>query len=172
MTERADQEVTAYIGLGSNLDDPVAQVKLAICELAAVTGIAVTQRSSFYSNPPLGEIEQPDFINAVVEIRTTLTAVQLLKRLQEIEIQHGRQREMRWGPRTLDLDLLLYDRSIIDTETLTVPHPHLHERAFVLFPLTEINSEINVPGKGRVRDLLKNVNGESLARTDDQSHAW
>ena len=105
----------------------------------------------------------------MVELRTSLSPIQLLKQLQYIEKQHGRQREKRWGPRTLDLDLLLYDRNNIDTESLTVPHPHLHERVFVLFPLAEINNEIDVPGRGSVRELLVNMNVESLARIDEQA---
>ena len=171
MIERTGQEVTAYIGLGSNLDDPVAQLRIAINELTAVNGIAVTRRSSFYCNPPLGDIEQPDFVNAVIELRTSLSAMQLLRQLQDIEKQHGRQREKHWGPRTLDLDLLLYDRNNIKTETLTVPHPHLHERVFVLYPLAEIDNKIDVPGWGCVGELLVNMNVESLARIDEQVDA-
>lgn len=171
MTRRGTIEITAYIGLGSNLDDPAAQVEQAIGELAKLDGVALQRRSSLYRNPPLGDIEQPDFVNAAAEICTSLTALELLESLQKIETRHGRQRNRRWGPRTLDLDILLFGEQILTEGNLVVPHPHLHERAFVLIPLMEINREINVPGMGRVSDLSEAVDSKYLERISDRIDA-
>jgi len=143
-----------YIGLGSNLDDPEAQVRSAIQELAIIPQCRVVAVSSMYESPPLGPQDQPDYINAVVKLETSLSAEELLEQMQKIERQHGRRRERHWGPRTLDLDLLLYDQMTIDTEHLTVPHPRIASRAFVLCPLLEVAADIEIPGLGLAQSLL------------------
>jgi 2-amino-4-hydroxy-6-hydroxymethyldihydropteridine diphosphokinase len=143
-----------YIGLGSNLDDPEAQVRSAIQELAIIPQCRVVVVSSLYESPPLGPQDQPDYINAVVKLETSLSAEELLEQMQKIEQQHGRQHERHWGPRTLDLDLLLYDQMIINTEHLTVPHPQIASRAFVLCPLLEVAADIKIPGLGLAQPLL------------------
>ncbi|MDQ2865720.1 MAG: 2-amino-4-hydroxy-6-hydroxymethyldihydropteridine diphosphokinase [Candidatus Eremiobacteraeota bacterium] len=134
----------AYIGIGSNLDDPQTQVERAITALHDLGRIAL--QSSLYRTLPWGETAQPDFINAVVALETSLPPGELLSALQSLERQAGRVRdERRWGPRVLDLDLLLYGDAAIVTETLTVPHPRLFERAFVLAPLAEIDHRYAAP---------------------------
>lgn len=147
--------VTAWIGIGGNLDDPVAHVCRALKDLAAVPDSYVLAHSSLYRNPPMGPAAQPDYINAVASMLTTLEPEALLDALQGIEAAHGRMREgERWGPRTLDLDLLLYGDRVIDTQRLSVPHPGMRDRAFVLHPLAEVASDLIIPGTGRLQDLL------------------
>ena len=128
----------AYIGIGSNLDDPVRQVRAALTELDALPHSRVVKQSSLYRTAPVGHAAQPDFINAVAQLETGLPAERLLAELQEIETRHGRQRSFPNAPRTLDLDVLLFGNAEIHTPALTVPHPRMHERAFVLEPLLEI----------------------------------
>ncbi|MGD8568354.1 MAG: 2-amino-4-hydroxy-6-hydroxymethyldihydropteridine diphosphokinase [Gammaproteobacteria bacterium] len=146
----------AYIGLGSNLDDPRHQVRSACVELAAVGNLQFIAVSSLYRSAPLGPTDQPDYVNAVAEIATSLTAQALLDVLQHIENSHGRQRgEVRWGPRTLDLDILLFGEKIINSDRLTIPHPGLYERPFVLYPLQEIAPALVVPGRGPLTQLIQ-----------------
>lgn len=128
----------AYIGLGSNLDTPRAQVTQALAELARLSLSRLVSASSLYATPPLGPKDQPDFINAVAALETSLSPLALLDQLQALEQHHRRQRRRHWGPRTLDLDLLLYDQQALDSPRLRVPHSHMHERAFVLVPLHEL----------------------------------
>lgn len=130
--------IKAYIGLGTNLGDRRANLDGAVEMLKQAHGIEVTAVSSYYETAPVGYIQQPDFLNAVVELDTVLSAPELLEKCGEVEKVLKRERLIRWGPRTIDLDLLLYGDSIIDTEQLTVPHPRMHEREFVLKPLSEI----------------------------------
>ena len=151
----------AYIGLGANLGDPGAALSEAIEALAGLPDSVLRARSSFYRTAPIDAVG-PDFLNAVVQIETRLAPHALLAALQRIEHVHGRERPYRNAPRTLDLDLLLYDAQVIDTPTLTVPHPRLHERAFVLRPLVEIAPLLTVPGRGRVADLLVPVAGQRI----------
>ena len=150
--------ITAYIGLGSNLDEPGAQVERALCELDALPLTRLVARSRLYRTAPWGGIAQPDFINAVARLETGLDAQALMRALLTIERRAGRRRDgERNGPRVLDLDLLLYgDQRIADAD-LQVPHPRLHERAFVLVPLAEIAPDLAVPGQGRVDELLARV---------------
>ena len=143
----------AYIGLGANLGDPGAALREALEALAALPDTSLRATSSFYRTAPIDAIG-PDFLNAVIHLDTHLAPHVLLTALQRIEQVHGRERPYRNAPRTLDLDLLLYGDQVIDTPTLTVPHPRLHERAFVLLPLAEIAPRLNVPGHGCVADLL------------------
>lgn len=138
--------VRAYIGLGSNLDAPLSQVRAALAELAQLPQSRLADVSPLYRTPPLGPAEQPDYINAVAALDTELAPLALLDELQRIELHHGRVRgPMRWGPRTLDLDLLLYGDTVIHDERLTVPHPGLHERPFVIFPLHAIAPALILP---------------------------
>ncbi len=133
--------VIAYIGLGSNLDQPAAQLRRALAGLADLEEVEVLRVSSFYLNPPLGPPDQPWYVNAVAQVRTRLTAEELLRSLQRLEDALGRVRGERWGPRVIDLDLLLYADEVSRTPDLTLPHPEMHRRAFVLAPLAEIAPE-------------------------------
>ena len=132
----------AYIGLGSNLGNPTAQVRQALGELAGLPLSTLVAQSSLYATPPVGPQDQPDFINAVAVIKTALSPLALLDQLQALEQRHRRQRLRHWGPRTLDLDLLLYGQQAIERPRLKVPHPYMHERAFVLVPLVEVASVV------------------------------
>ena len=159
--------VTAYVGLGANLQDPAAQVRRALDELASLPQSRVLARSSLYKSPPLGPSDQPDYVNAVAALATALEPLALLKELRAIEIRHGRQRDgTRWGPRTLDLDLLLYGDQVLDTPELRLPHPGLHERAFVLYPLYDVAPELEVPGRGSVRELRERLGSVRIQRLD------
>ena len=145
-----------YIGLGSNLGDPAAQLRLALSALDRVKGISLKRCSAFYRTRPWGRTGQPEFINAVAEISTRLDAGQLLDCLQEIEQQLGRQADKsHWGPRPIDLDLLLYGSEIIRTDRLIVPHPRMHQRMFVLVPLLELSANIEIPGCGPVDEFVE-----------------
>ena len=146
--------VTAYIGLGANLDDPAAQVGQAMEELARLPDSRLAARSSLYASAPVGYAEQPDFINAVAAIETHLSPRALLEAMLDIEHTHGRNRTFRNAPRTLDLDLLLYGDAHFHEENLTLPHPRMHERAFVLLPLLEIAPGLTIPGHGTAEALL------------------
>lgn len=158
--------VVCYIGLGSNLDQPVHQVQQAFAELAALPGCHLQAHSSLYRSAPVGPADQPDFINAVAELHTGLSAHELLDTLQAIEQAHQRLRSRHWGPRTLDLDLLIYGDAQIDDERLQVPHPEIARRAFVLYPLAEIAPQLVIPGLGTVTDLLDAVAGQQVQRLD------
>ncbi len=144
----------AYVGVGSNLTNPVAQVREAIEALSDLSGGEFTT-SSLYRSPPMGPANQPDYLNAVVHIETELPAEDLLHKLQAIEQQQGRVRGERWGARTLDLDLLLYSDLVLNTEFLILPHPGIALRDFVLVPLNEIAPDVEVPGFGSVATLCK-----------------
>lgn len=148
--------VLAYIGLGSNLDDPHTQVWCAIDELARLPGCTLRGRSSLYATAPLGPVAQPPFVNAVVSLSTTASPLALLDALQGLELDHGRVRDgTRWGPRTLDLDLLLFGDWQLQLPGLTLPHPEMARRAFVLVPLAEIApAGLLIPGQGQLADLL------------------
>lgn len=157
--------VRAYIGLGGNLGDPAATLHSAVRALASTTGSRVVACSPLYRSAPLGRADQPDYLNAVLALDTVLPALALLGRLQDIEADHGRVREARrWGPRTLDLDLLLYGDQFVRTPTLTVPHPGLTERAFVLYPLRDIAPHLVFPGGERLADILRRVPDLGLQR--------
>lgn len=148
----------AYVALGSNLGDSRQQLLHAIDALANLPHTRVLARSRFYRTPPWGVRDQPDFINAVVTLETPLPPHALLDALLEIERAAGRQRGgLRWGPRTLDLDLLHIDGHTISDEKLTLPHPHIAQRAFVLLPLRDVAPELELPGQGRVDELLLTV---------------
>lgn len=157
--------IRAYIGIGSNLDDPVAQVKEAIEELDMLPDTILAERSSLYSSKPMGPQDQPDYVNAVVGLDTLLSPEDLFARMVKIEDLAGRVRDTeKWGPRVLDLDLLLYGKNKIDTAELTVPHPGLHERDFVIIPLAEIAGNLNIPGHGLLSTLINQVENHSLKK--------
>ena len=154
----------AYVGLGSNLHDPLDQVRAAIVALGEIDLTRISACSSLYRSLPVGYAEQPDFINAVAKLETELVPRRLLERLFSIEQAQGRVRTIPNGPRILDLDLLLFGTERIDEEGLNVPHPRMHERAFVLLPLLEIAPSIIVPGYGLAADLLKQVGRDGIER--------
>lgn len=158
----------AYIGLGSNLDAPAGQVKTAITDLQSLPATQLLKTSSLYASPPMGPQDQPDYINAVALIDTQLSAHDLLDALQAIEQQHGRQRKRHWGERTLDLDILLYDAQMIEDERLTVPHPGLTERAFVVYPLLEIAGDITIPGFGSLQTIAASCPRGALKQLESQ----
>jgi 2-amino-4-hydroxy-6-hydroxymethyldihydropteridine diphosphokinase len=145
--------VTVYVGLGSNLGDSRSELLAAFEELSQLPRTRLAARSSLYRSAPLGNEAQPDFLNAVAQLETGLEAEALLDALHAIEKKHGRERPFRDAPRTLDLDLLLYGDACIAGERLTVPHPRMHERAFVLAPLLELDPQASVPGKGSAAAL-------------------
>lgn len=148
--------VRAYVGLGSNLNNPVAQIGSALAALDMIPATCCIAYSSLYCSKPLGSIEQPDYVNAVAALDTRLSAHDLLQELHLVEAYHGRVRgEERWGPRTLDLDLLLYGTQCHSNDRLTVPHPGLSQRDFVLYPLHEIAPELDIPGAGSLRRLME-----------------
>lgn len=162
--------LTCYIGLGSNLEQPRRQVACAVSELASLTSSRLGRVSSQYRSKPHGPQDQPDYINAVVELQTSLPALRLLFELQAIESRHKRMRLQHWGPRTLDLDLLLYGEEKIALEQLTVPHAELVNRNFVLIPLFEIAPELTIPGAGSVKDLLTKIDKSGLEIIDLDAH--
>lgn len=140
--------VTAYVGLGGNLGNPVATLKAAVFELNGIPGSRCMQVSGFYRNPPMGPQDQAPYINAVAAIETRLAPLVLLRWLLELEHRHGRVRGRHWGARTLDLDLLLYGAVSMQTRELVLPHPGLHCRAFVVHPLAELTPTLSIPGRG------------------------
>jgi 2-amino-4-hydroxy-6-hydroxymethyldihydropteridine diphosphokinase len=154
----------AFIALGSNLDNPASQVRAAFDELAELPSSHLLMRSSLYRSAPIGRLDQPDFLNAVAQIETGLSPHDLLKALFEIERRHGRVRKYANAPRTLDLDLLIYDNLECNDPGLILPHPRMHQRAFVLQPLLEIAPHTRVPGHGSVAELLAACAGQRLER--------
>ncbi len=154
----------AFIGLGSNLDDPHEQIGRAFAELAQIPNTLLRARSSLYQSTAVGPGDQPDYINAVAEVSTELSPLALLDALQTIERAHHRERKVHWGPRTLDLDILLLDNLQIDSERLKVPHPYLEERNFVLHPLWEIAPTLILPNGRRLDDLVAHCVPQGLIR--------
>jgi 2-amino-4-hydroxy-6-hydroxymethyldihydropteridine diphosphokinase len=154
----------AYIALGANLGDPATTVRAAFGALANLPESRVLHCSSLYRTAPVGLADQPEFINAVAKLETTLAPEALLDALHEIEQRFGRVRAERNGPRTLDLDLLLYDDQFIDLPRLTLPHPRLHLRAFVLQPLAEIAPDLAIPGRGTVAAWLPAVANQGIVK--------
>jgi 2-amino-4-hydroxy-6-hydroxymethyldihydropteridine diphosphokinase len=153
--------VVAYVGVGSNLDDPLRQCRLALEKIAAVEGARLLRTSSFYLTDPVGVREQNKFINAVAEIRTGLPPRALLVALKNIEQEMGRRESVRWGPRRIDLDILLYSQEIVQEDGLVIPHPELHKRRFVLVPLCELSSYAIHPAFGiSMQGLLKRIEND------------
>ena len=161
------EPVRVYIGLGSNLDGPKQQIRRALSCLSRLPSIQLTNTSCLYRSPPMGPSDQPDYINAVAEMMATCPPLDLLGLLQDQEQQQGRQRQgLKWGPRTLDLDLLLFGRQRIEQDRLCVPHPGLAERPFVLYPLAEIAPDLDIPGHGPIQALLASCPVAGLERIE------
>lgn len=156
--------VSAFIGLGANLDDPRSQVLRALDELARIPRSSVVARSSLWRSAPVGYAAQPEFVNAVARMDSDLSADELLDELQRLEAAHGRARSFANAPRTLDLDLLLYGNESRSTPRLTLPHPRMHERAFVLKPLLEIEPDAAIPGHGTAGDCLAAIGDQPCER--------
>jgi 2-amino-4-hydroxy-6-hydroxymethyldihydropteridine diphosphokinase len=150
----------AYVGIGSNMDDPRSHVLKALDELDELPHTRVAKRSSLYRSAPAGYTAQPDFLNAVAQLETALPAERLLAELRAIEARHGRRRSFRNAPRTLDLDVLLYGDAVLSLPTLTIPHPRMNERAFVLQPLIEISPEL----EERFKSALEACAGQRIER--------
>ena len=155
----------AFIGVGANLGDPESQVRRAIAALGRLPRTRLLAASSLYRSAPVGVGPQPDFINAVAEVETALGARELLDALLAAEARFGRERPSAGAPRTLDLDLLLYGDRVIAEPGLAVPHPRMHERAFVLMPLAEIAPEVTIPGRGCARGLLAGLPKQRIEKT-------
>ena len=160
--------IDCYIGLGSNLDDPLKHVSQAIAELQHLPKSRLLASSRLYRSKPMGPANQPDYINAVVKLATELSPHALLDELQTIEQQHQRLRTgQRWGPRTLDLDLLIYGNQLLNDERLVVPHAGLVERNFVLYPLSDVaDGQLEIPGQGVLHEIIKNVSDKGLELLD------
>jgi len=155
----------AYIGLGSNLQKPAQQIEEALGLVAEIPDTRLVAVSSLYRSAPFGGVEQPDFVNAVASMMTQLVPLELLARLQDVENRQGRDRdEARWGPRVLDLDLLVYSAQTIDEPDLSVPHPGIGERNFVLLPLGEIAPDLVIPGLGRVASIPVSMDEPGISR--------
>ncbi|WP_457948049.1 2-amino-4-hydroxy-6-hydroxymethyldihydropteridine diphosphokinase [Enterobacter mori] len=155
----------AYIAIGSNLASPLEQVNAAVQALGEIPQSRIVAVSSFYRTPPLGPQDQPDYLNAAVVLDTALDAETLLDNTQRIELQQGRVRKAeRWGPRTLDLDLMLFGNEIINTERLTVPHYDMKNRGFMLWPLFEVAPDLTFPDGTPLRDILDKLHAEKPAR--------
>ena len=159
--------VPAYVALGSNLDDPQAQVERALMALGELPGTRLVLRSPLYRSAPLGPVAQPDFVNAVAGLLTQLEAPELLRELKALESHLGRAAPVvRWGPRSIDLDLLAHGTTQIDNESITVPHPGIAQRAFVLVPWAQISPALEVPGIGRVGNLAQRLGAAGLQRIE------
>lgn len=156
--------VIAYIGIGSNVGEPQAQVARALRELEGLPDTRLIRYSSLYETEPVGLRDQPGFINAVALVDTALSPRALLDELLDIEQRHGRVRAVRNGPRTLDLDILLYGNVRVHEEGLTIPHPRMHERGFVLEPLLEVDADCEIPGLGRAAQFRKQALGQGVRK--------
>ncbi len=155
----------AYIAIGSNLASPLEQVNAAVQALGAIPQSHIVAVSSFYRTPPLGPQDQPDYLNAAVVLDTALQAEALLDHTQRIELQQGRVRKAeRWGPRTLDLDMMLFGDQVIDTERLTIPHYDMKNRGFMLWPLFDVAPELTFPDGESLKALLHRLNADKPAR--------
>lgn len=154
----------AYIGLGSNLNDPKQQIKSAVISLNKSNNIKVTGLSSLYQSKPMDGSQQPDYINAVCRVETHLTALELLYVCQDIELQQHRVREKKWGARTIDLDIIIYGAQVIASKKLIVPHPGIIDRAFVLIPLYEIEPDLKVPVLGSLNELIDKIDTSELMK--------
>ncbi|OIQ86797.1 2-amino-4-hydroxy-6-hydroxymethyldihydropteridine pyrophosphokinase [mine drainage metagenome] len=156
--------IRAYVALGANLGHPVATVRAALAALSGIPESVLVAASSLYRTAPVGLKHQPDFINAVAAVDTALAPLALLDALFAIEASFGRSRSVKNAPRTLDLDLLLYGESRLDEARLTLPHPRMHQRAFVLVPLAELAPECRIPGRAALSELLAACRGQDVVR--------
>lgn len=153
-----------YIALGSNLKNPKKQVLNGILSIKKLDRVKILKESYLYQTPPVGILNQPDFINAVIKISSDYSPQDLLKEILNIENDAGRVRDQKNGPRTLDLDILLFNDLIINEENLIIPHPRMHERLFVLLPLKDINENIMIPNQGKIKDIIKKLAPENIYR--------
>ena len=164
--------IDVYVGLGSNLASPLQQLQHCVNQLRELPHTELVQVSPFYGSTAIGPGEQPDYVNGVAHLHTTLTAGDLLEALQQLEQQQGRERgPVRWLPRTLDLDILLYGDQIINEPHLHIPHPRMQERNFVLLPLFDLAPTLTMPDGKALRDLVKLCGNEGIWRLDSSSHA-
>jgi 2-amino-4-hydroxy-6-hydroxymethyldihydropteridine diphosphokinase len=154
----------AFVGIGSNLEEPRRQVETALEELERIRSTRLLKKSSLYRSAPIGHADQPPFVNAVAALETSLAAPELLAELKHIEMGHGRERSFRNAPRTLDLDLLLHGDVKLDTVDLTLPHPRMQERAFVLRPLLEIAPDTSIPGRGPAAAFMPGCADQTVER--------
>jgi 2-amino-4-hydroxy-6-hydroxymethyldihydropteridine diphosphokinase len=154
----------AYIGLGSNLNNPKAQIKQALIALNETPDVKVVALSSLYQSPPVDDSKQPDYLNAVCQVNTHLTGLELLRVCQKIEDKQHRVREKKWGARTIDLDIILYGVQVIASKALVVPHPEMMNRAFVLVPLAELEPDLKVPILGDIQALIDKLNATNLIK--------
>jgi 2-amino-4-hydroxy-6-hydroxymethyldihydropteridine diphosphokinase len=155
----------AYVGLGSNLQGPTRQLENAFELLAEILATRLIRKSSLYRSAPFGGVEQPDFVNAAAALMTRLSAAELLRELQRIEDARGRERgDVRWGPRVLDLDLLVYSDQKIEEPNLIIPHPGIGERNFVLLPLGEVAPGLNIPGLGQIENIDISLSEPAISR--------
>lgn len=163
-----EKRAIAYIGLGSNLQQPTRQIKNAISALHDLADTSVLRDSGYFTSKPMGPEDQPDYVNAVVELETSLTATELLLQCQKIEQQQGRIKKRVWGERTIDLDILLYADQQITTDGLVVPHPGICQRDFVYLPLLKLKPEIIIPGKGLLHVIIRSekLASEEVVDTD------
>lgn len=163
------ESAIAYIALGSNLATPAEQLAEAVNAIRALAGVSILRCSHWYANRAIGPGEQPDYLNGVITVKTSLSSMDLLRELQQIENQQGRVRNERWGPRTLDLDIALYGDIVSDDPVLTLPHPRLCERDFVVLPLLEIAPDLNLPNGTPISDIASGFDATALKRV---THAF
>ncbi len=154
----------AYIGLGSNLNNPKQQIKNAVLALHDMQDVSVVNLSSLYQSKPIDNSDQPDYINAVCQVDTHLTPLELLHVCQEIEEKQHRVREKKWGARTIDLDIILYGVQVVASKQLVIPHPQMMNRAFVLVPLAEMDPDLKVPVLGPIQDLIDKLDVSELIK--------
>lgn len=156
----------AFVALGSNLGDPLQQVSSAVEEIAAIPNTELQAQSHWYRSTPMGPQNQPDFINGVIKITTSLSPLLLLDELQQLEHKHRRRKDYHWGPRTLDLDILLFGQQVIDTDRLQIPHPGIFQRHFVLLPLNDIEPNLSFPDGSTLAEHLENISTAGIVRID------
>jgi 2-amino-4-hydroxy-6-hydroxymethyldihydropteridine diphosphokinase len=160
---------TVYLGLGSNQSDPISQIKNATDLIEKIETSKIIKKSSLYESLPVGYLDQPNFINQVISLQTSLSAAELFERFQQIEFQLKRVKKIVNGPRTIDIDILLFNQEIILTNDLTIPHPRMLDRAFVMIPLLEIEPNILIPKISNLKEILGKLDKKTLTKIDDQS---
>ena len=160
---------TVYLGLGSNQSEPIKQIKNAIELIQKIETSKIIKKSSLYKSLPVGYLDQPDFINQVISIQTSLSPADLLETFQQIEFQLKRVKKITNGPRTIDIDILLFNQEIILTDDLTIPHSRMLERAFVMIPLMEIEPNILIPKISNLKEILGKLDKKTLTKIDGQS---
>jgi len=160
---------TVYLGLGSNQSDPINQIKNATELIEKIETSKITKKSSLYESLPVGYLDQPNFINQVISLQTSLSPAELFERFQQIEFQLKRVKKIVNGPRTIDIDILLFNQEIILTQDLIIPHPRMLDRAFVMIPLLEIEPNILVPKISNLKEILGKLDKKTLTKIDDQS---